>query len=240
MKTNVVLVSAGKGLRFMDGKKKQFFPLAGKPILAHTLDRFEKSPLIDKILLVVGEQDMEYCLEEIVEKYGYRKVSRIIPGGKERQDSVRNGVDAVPEDVEIIMIHDGVRPFITEELIEQSIRLAIRSKAVVAAVPVKDTIKEVNPGGSVVKTLERNALWQIQTPQTFQAGVIKKALRQASEDGFYGTDDASLVERLGVEVHIVQGSYRNIKITTPDDLLFANLLLQFGPESQISQGSQRR
>jgi 2-C-methyl-D-erythritol 4-phosphate cytidylyltransferase len=226
MKVNAIIVSAGKGHRFMNGRKKQFLSLAGKPILAHTLDPFENCPLIDAILLVVGLEDMDYCLKEIVEKYQYRKVSKIVPGGKHRQESVKNGIDALPEDVEIVVIHDGVRPFVTQEMIEESIRSAIRFQAVVPAMPVKETIKMLNPDGTVLKTLDRNSLWQIQTPQTFQARLIRDALRKASEDGFLGTDDASLVERLGIEVHVLPGSYTNIKITTREDLMLATLLLQ--------------
>jgi len=210
----------------MEGKKKQFLSLAGKPILAHTLDPFETCPLIDSVLLVVAREDMDYCLKEIIEKYRYRKISQIVPGGKHRQDSVRNGVDALPEGSEIVLIHDGVRPFVTGGMIEESVRSAIRLQAVVLAMPVKDTIKRVHPDGRVLQTLDRNSLWQIQTPQTFHVRLIRDALRKASEDGFVGTDDASLVERLGIEVHVLQGSYRNIKITTPEDLILASLFLQ--------------
>jgi 2-C-methyl-D-erythritol 4-phosphate cytidylyltransferase len=226
MKADAVIVSAGKGLRFMEGKKKQFHSLAGKPILAHTLDKFETCPLIRSILLVVGQEDMDYCLKEIVEKYRFQKVSQIVPGGKRRQESVKNGIDALPKDAEMVAIHDGVRPFVTKAMIEDTIHSAARVGAVVLAMPVKDTIKMANPDGTVLKTLDRESLWQIQTPQTFQVNVIKEACYRAAEDGFVGTDDASLVERLGVKVHILPGSYTNIKITTPEDLFLANLYLK--------------
>jgi 2-C-methyl-D-erythritol 4-phosphate cytidylyltransferase len=226
MKAVAVIVSAGKGQRFLEGKKKQFYLLADKPILAHTLGKFESCPLIRSILLVVGQEDMDYCLKEIVERYGFRKVSQIIPGGKRRQESVKNGIDALPEGTEIAVIHDGVRPFVTREMIEDSIRSAERFGAVVMAMPVKETIKMANPDGTILKTLDRETLWQIQTPQTFQANVIREAHQKASEEGFTGTDDASLVERLGMKVHILPGSYTNIKITTPEDLILANLFLQ--------------
>ncbi|MDI7259254.1 MAG: 2-C-methyl-D-erythritol 4-phosphate cytidylyltransferase [Thermodesulfobacteriota bacterium] len=226
MKADAVIVSAGKGQRFLKGRKKQFFSLDGKPILAHAIDQFEACPLIRQILLVVGQEDLDYCLEEIVEKYRYRKISQIIPGGKRRQESVKNGLDALPGDAEIIVIHDGVRPFVTKEMIEESIRSASRFGAVVTAIPVKDTIKMAHPDGTVLKTLERESLYQAQTPQTFQAPMIKEAYLRATEDGFIGTDDASLVERLGMKVHILPGSYANIKITTPEDLILANLFLK--------------
>ena len=241
MKADAVIVSAGKGLRFVEGKsirvgttvvptpdhgKKQFHSLGGKPILAHSLDKFETCPLIRSILLVVGEEDMDYCLKEIVERYGFRKVSQIVPGGKRRQDSVKNGIDALPKDADIVAIHDGVRPFVTKAMIEDTIHSAVRHGAVALAMPLKDTIKVSNPDGTVLKTLDRESLWQIQTPQTFQVNVIKEAYYRAAEDGFVGTDDASLVEHLGVKVHILPGSYMNIKITTPEDLFLANLFLK--------------
>lgn len=221
-----VIVSAGKGQRFMEGKKKQFSLLGGKPILAHTLEKFEACPLIRSILLVVGEEDMDYCMREIVERHRFQKVSQIVPGGKRRQESVKNGIDALPKDADLVVIHDGVRPFVTKTMIEDSIHSAIRNGAVIFALPVKDTMKMVNPDGIVLKTLDRESLWQVQTPQTFQVNLIKEALYRATEDGFIGTDDASLVERLGVNVHILPGSYTNIKITTPEDLLLANIFLQ--------------
>lgn len=226
MNVCAVIVSAGKGHRFMEGKKKQFHLLAGKPILAHTLDKFETCPMIHSILLVVGQEDMNFCLKEIIEKHKYRKISQIVPGGKRRQESVKNGIDVLSKDIDIVSIHDGVRPFVTKEMIEESIRSAKRFQAVVIATPVKETIKMVHTDRTVLKTLDRDFLWQIQTPQTFQVDLIKEAYYKATEDGFLGTDDASLVERLGVKVHVLPGSYTNIKITTPEDLMLANLFLQ--------------
>jgi 2-C-methyl-D-erythritol 4-phosphate cytidylyltransferase len=242
MKADAVIVSAGKGQRFMEGKKKQFHFLEGKPILAHTLDKFETSPLIRSILLVVGQEDMDYCLKEVIEKYNFQKVSQIVPGGKRRQESVRNGMDALPKDADIVAIHDGVRPFVTRAMIEDSIHSAVRYGAVVLAMPVKETIKMSHPDGTVLKTLDRESLWQVQTPQTFQVNVIKEAYLRATEDGFTGTDDASLVERIGVKVHILPGSYTNIKITTPEDLLLANLFLRIGAltKEEPSGGAKKR
>jgi len=229
MKADAVIVSAGKGLRFLEGKKKQFTFLGGKPILAHTLNKFETCSLIRSVHLVVGQEDMDYCLKEIVEKYRFQKVSKIVPGGKRRQESVKNGIDALPKDADIVAIHDGVRPLVTQTMIEDSIHSAARYGAVVFAMPVKETIKMSNPDGTVLKTLDRESLWQIQTPQTFQVNVIREAHARAIEDGFVGTDDASLVERLGGEVHILPGSYTNIKITTPEDLWIADLFLKMNP-----------
>lgn len=226
MKADAVIVSAGKGHRFMEGKKKQFHFLGERPILAHTLDKFETCPLIRSVLLVVGKEDMDTCLKEVIEKYKFQKVSQIVPGGKRRQESVKNGIDALSKDADIVAIHDGVRPFVTRAMIEDSIHAAARYGAVVLAMPVKDTIKMANPDGTILKTLDRESLWQIQTPQTFQVHVIKEAYYRAAEDAFLGTDDASLVERLGTKVRILPGSYTNIKITTPEDLLLATLYLK--------------
>jgi 2-C-methyl-D-erythritol 4-phosphate cytidylyltransferase len=232
-KADAIIVSAGRGHRLKEASKKQFLPLAGKPILAHTLDRFETSPLIRSIVLVVGEEDLDYCSKEIVEQYRFQKITQIIPGGKERQDSVRNGLQALARDTEIVVIHDGVRPFVTREMVEESIRGAKRLGAVVLAMPVTDTVKTANTDGIVLKTLDRESLWQIQTPQAFQAEMIREAYRRATEDGFVGTDDASLVERLGTRVHILPGSYSNIKITTREDLLWARLLLREASSSEL-------
>jgi len=240
-KADAIIVSAGRGHRLKEGAKKQFLPLAGKPILGHTLTKFETCPLIRSVVLVVGQEDLDYCLKEIVEKYHYRKITQIIPGGKERQDSVRNGLRALADDTEIVVIHDGVRPFVTREMIEESIRGAKRFHAVVLAMPVKETVKIANADGIVLKTLDRESLWQTQTPQTFQTQIIREAYRRAAEDGFVGTDDASLVERLGPRVHILPGSYTNIKITTQEDLLLARLLLQekFPSGLETDQDEQR-
>jgi 2-C-methyl-D-erythritol 4-phosphate cytidylyltransferase len=217
MKSAAIIVSAGKGHRFAGEKKKQFFLLAGKPILCHTLDQFET---------------MDYTLKEIVEAHGYRKISKIVPGGKIRQESVRNGIETLPDEVDIVVIHDGVRPFVTHRMIEESIQTARRFKAAVVAMPVKETIKMARPDRTILKTLDRESLWQIQTPQTFQADVIRRAYRRAAEEGFIGTDDASLVERIGIKVYILSGSYDNIKITTPEDLMLASLLLQMKVPSE--------
>ena len=247
MKADAVIVSAGKGLRFMEGRatkpnqgKKQFTFLGGKPILAHTLAKFEACSLIRSVRLVVGEEDMDYCLKEIVEKYGFQKVSQIVPGGKRRQESVKNGIDALPKDGDIVAIHDGVRPLVTQTMIEDSIHSAVRYGAVVFAVPVKETIKMSKPDGTVLKTLDRESLWQIQTPQTFHADVIREAHSRAVEDRFIGTDDASLVERLGGTVHILAGSYTNIKITTPEDLALANLFLEMSVSSKKGAGREAK
>lgn len=230
--SDAIIVSAGKGQRFGAGIKKQFLSLGGKPILSHTLAPFERCPLIRFVLVVVGEEDLEYCLKEVIEPYHYRKVLKIIPGGKRRQDSVKKGIEALPEDTEIIVIHDGVRPFVTQEMIEASIQEATHSGAAVMAVPVKDTIKVATPDGIVLHTLERSSLWQVQTPQAFQATILRKAYSTSNLEEISVPDDATLVERLGIKVHLLPGSYSNIKITTQEDLMLAQFILQMESKSK--------
>lgn len=226
IKADAVIVSAGKGLRFGEGPKKQFLSLAGRPVLAYSLDPFEASPLIRSVVVVVQSEDIDYCLGEIVRKEGFRKVTHVVSGGATRQQSVRSGIEAAPEDGDILLIHDGVRPFTTTEMIEASVRAAQQYEAVIFGVPVKDTVKEVEAHQTVVRTLERASLYQIQTPQAFRAGLIREAHRMAASEGFVGTDDASLVERMGIKVRILLGSYENMKLTTPEDLEFARFILE--------------
>ncbi len=202
---------------------KQYLLLAGVPILVHTLKVFQESPLIDEIVLVVPQTDLAKA-GEIVSGYGLSKVARVVAGGKERQDSVENGLQAVDDGYDIVVIHDAVRPFITGELIRLAVEGAIEHAAIAIGVPAKDTIKRVDHGETVCETLSRDCLWHVQTPQAFQRHLIKRAYEKARADHFIGTDDAVLVERLGVKVKMIRGSYDNIKITTQDDLRIAEAL----------------
>lgn len=225
-KADAILVSAGRGLRFGGGLKKQFLSLAGRPVLAYSLDPLEASPLIRSIILVVQAEDIDYCITQIVQKEGYKKVSQVISGGDTRQQSVRKGIEASPNDGDVLLIHDGVRPFTTVAMIEASVHGALRYEAVIFGVPVKDTIKVVDKDDTVVQTLERGSLYQVQTPQAFRSNLIREAHRKAAMEGFVGTDDASLVERMGIKVRVLLGSYENIKITTREDLEFARFILE--------------
>lgn len=207
-------------------RSKQYLMLGGIPIIVHTLRAFEKASLVHEIVLVVPESDINYVKLSIIEQYGISKVTRMIAGGMKRQDSVRNGLEAVSNDCHVVIIHDGVRPFISEELINTSIMKAIKEGAVTVGVPVKDTVKSVTEDGIIKKTLNRQELWLAQTPQTFTREIIQQAYRQAYEDNFYGTDEASLVERMNVKVIMVNGSYENIKITTPEDLAIGEFILK--------------
>lgn len=226
MKTVAIIPAGGSGKRMQEAISKQYLLLDRIPVLAHTLKIFQKSPQIDEIFLIVPEDDIEFARRNIVEKYTISKVCRIIGGGKERQDSVRNGIMSVGNDHDIVVVHDGVRPLIIEELIHTVIYEASKHEAVTVGVPAKDTVKSIDDHGWVVETLDRSSLWLIQTPQAFKRDVIKNAFEAAYRDKFYGTDDASLVERIGVKVKIISGSYNNIKITTKDDILLAEVLIK--------------
>lgn len=227
-KSFALIPAAGMGKRMGASINKQYLQLDGMPIVARTISVFENSPLIDAIVLVTPSEEIPYCREHVVEAFGFKKVIEIVPGGKERQNSVMNGLTALqhhagPEDT--IIIHDGVRPFITPQILQESINVARNGEGALVAVPVKDTIKRVHKG-LVIETPEREQLWQAQTPQTFLFSSIFQAHCQAETDSFTGTDDASLLERLDKPVRIVMGDYRNIKITTPEDLVMAEAFLQ--------------
>lgn len=222
-----LIPAAGMGKRMGASMNKQYLQLGGKPIVARTLQVFQDSPLISGIILVIPEDEIPYCRREVVEKFQLTKVLDVVPGGSERQHSVLNGLHALqghatPDD--IILIHDGVRPFIDEPILQQSINLASSGVGALVAVQTKDTIKVVRDD-VVISTPERSTLWQAQTPQSFRYEQIMQAHRQAAQDNFVGTDDCSLFERSGDPVKIITGSYRNIKITTPEDLVLAEAFL---------------
>ena len=226
MKTAAIIPAGGTGKRMPGRLSKQYLLLDGTPVLVHTLRIFQCSPIIDDIFLVVPRDDIQFVIQTIVKKYGISKVRQVLPGGKERQDSVNNGLDAVGDEYDIVIIHDGVRPFISEDLVHLAVLGASREEAVTIGVPVKDTVKMVNQNGWVIETPGRDCLWLTQTPQAFKREIIKRAYRIAYNDHYYGTDDASLVERIGGQVKMIPGSYDNIKITTKDDLILAEGLIK--------------
>lgn len=222
-KLGVIIVAAGKGSRMRTKESKQYLYLRGKPIIVHTVERFQQIDEVDSIVLVVGFDDRTRC-QNLVDEYGLTKVSGIIAGGGDRQESVFKGIQAL--NTEWVMVHDGVRPFVSSGKVIEVWREAERMGAAVLAVPVKDTIKAVNRDGRIESTLDRNSLWAVQTPQVFRHVDLKKAHLQAIDDQFTGTDDAGLVERLGLPVGIVEGEYSNIKITTLEDLHWAEFVTQ--------------
>lgn len=232
-RVTAIIPSAGMGHRMVRKTdrqkiKKNYMELAGRPVLAHTLRAFQDSPLVQKIVIVTASEDMAYCRKEIVEKYGYTKVAKVIAGGKERQDSVANALEfiAYNMDSDIILVHDGARPLITADIIEATVASVKEYGSGVVAVPVKDTIKEVTTGGIVRATPPREGLRAVQTPQGFLIDILTEASRTAIAKKIKCTDESSLVERLGIEVRIVEGSYENIKITTAEDLLLAEAILK--------------
>lgn len=233
MKTTAIILAAGQGKRMGSDIAKQFLLLDKKPVLYYSLKNFEES-MVDEIILVTGDGMQDFCKEEIVEKYGFQKVSQIVIGGKERYHSVAYGLRAVSNPCDYVLIHDGARPFATPSIIERGIEAVKQYRACVIGMPVKDTIKISDSHGFGVNTPNRNLVWQIQTPQIFEYQMIKDAYEKllAEEEklkskGIVITDDAMVAELFfNCKVKFVEGSYQNIKLTTPEDLAVANLFLK--------------
>ena len=233
-KSTAIVLAAGQGKRMGTKVQKQFLDLCGKPVLWYSLQAFEMSAWVDEMILVTGDDLISYCKEEIVEKYGFRKVRAVVAGGAERYHSVYRGLQAI-SDVEqrIVFIHDGARPFLTEEMIERAYKETLEHGACVVGMPVKDTIKIADKNGFIRETPKRSLVWQIQTPQVFDAELIVPAYRQVIEreqelldKGVQITDDAMVVETMCAHpVKLVQGSYENMKLTTPEDLKVAEAFL---------------
>lgn len=221
-----IILAAGRGTRMGAKFNKQYLYLKGKPIIAHTLNAFERNQLIDEIILVINQDDIELCEKNILEKYRFRKVTKVINGGPERQISVQNGLSQISSKAEIVLIHDGARPLVTEKIIERCVNGAKEFSAVSAGVPIKDTIKIMKDDCFVDFTPKRENVWITQTPQAFKLKIIKEAHRFAAEKNILGTDDAMLVEEMGREVKMVLGDYENLKITTPEDLITAEAILK--------------
>jgi 2-C-methyl-D-erythritol 4-phosphate cytidylyltransferase len=225
------------GKRMAAGINKQYLKLGGKPILAHTLAVFENAAFVDDIYVIVPGDEIPYCTENVIERHGFTKVRRIVAGGRERQQSVFNGLKAADglESDDIVIVHDGVRPFVPLEAVRRSVEVARLHDGALVAVPVKDTVK-ITSGGVVVDTPSRENIWLAQTPQTFRYRLILDAYERADREGFLGTDDSSLVERMGKKVRIVMGDYRNIKITTPEDMILAEAFLKEAGKGHKAKG----
>lgn len=226
-----VIVAAGHGKRMenlfvsnRERKNKQFLSLAGKPVLSYSLETFNQCSSIAQIVVVVNQEDIDLFEKEIVAVYEFKTPVQVALGGKERQDSVLNGLNALGKCL-LVAIHDGARPFITCDLVEKAISEVAGWDGVVLGVPAVDTTKVVE-GDRVVETIDRSKLWQIQTPQIFPKEVISEAHKKAKEEELYATDDAALVEGIGGRIKVIQGSYENIKITTPLDLKIAEAVLK--------------
>lgn len=225
-KVFAIIPAAGSGRRLGGATRKQFLLLRGKPIIIHTLQQFEHCSDVDEVAVAVPSSAI-VDMESLVSRYRLHKVSKVIVGGEQRQDSVALVLRALkPKATDIVVVHDGVRPFIDPRKISLSIQACKEHGAAVLAVQPKDTIRRSHGGGFFDATLDRTALWLVQTPQTFKAGLLKKAFALAAEESYHSTDEAALVERVGVKARIVEGSYDNIKITTPEDVELGSLIFE--------------
>lgn len=226
-KNTAIVLAAGQGKRMNSKVQKQFLELGGKPLLYYSLKCFQDSGMIRDIILVTGAESVPFCKEEIVEKYGLTKVTKVIPGGKERYDSVYEGLLSC-ENSDFVLIHDGARPFITEEIIRRGIQGVEKTGACVIGMPSKDTVKIADTQGYVAETPDRSTVWTIQTPQIFEYNLIREAHEKIRcRDMSAITDDAMVVERAsGAKISLAEGSYKNLKITTPEDLDIAEIFLK--------------
>lgn len=231
IQTAAIITAAGSGERFGEGGggvPKQFAPLNGEPLLSHSIRSFSDCGSIGEIVVVVPSDRLEYTQSRIIERYGFSRGIKLTPGGEERQHSVENGFRSLTAKPDIVLVHDGVRPFVRAEIIERVIAGAMESGAAICAIQATDTVKHSSPESYIENTLPREGIWLAQTPQGFKYEVLDEALRCAGEDGYIGTDESILVERTGVKVKLVQGSRYNIKITTKEDIILGELLLKEG------------
>lgn len=219
-----IVPSAGVGKRFDPEKRKTFVEIQGIPLLIHTLKRLHESEYIMEIIPVLREEDIEKGYE-LVTEHGFNKIKRIIEGGKERQDSVYNGLMAISGNG-LVLIHDGVRPIIPDGLIERLIDGIDGFDGIAPGLPLKETIKAIDDDGIVMETIQRDRYWSIQTPQLFHPDILKRAYEDAYRDGYYATDDAALIERIGGRVKVIMGSPYNIKVTTPEDIEIVRFLMR--------------
>jgi 2-C-methyl-D-erythritol 4-phosphate cytidylyltransferase len=226
-RTTAIIVAAGKGTRMGPNVDKVFLEIAGKPVVAHTWQRFAEAKCIDEIILVVRD-GMQSAFEELAEKFSLKKQFRLVVGGKERQDSVWNGLEAVSPKTEIVAIQDAARPCTSEALIEATIAAARETGAAVAAQPMTDTVKESADGKIIERTLDRSKLWSVQTPQTFRLEVIRRALTEVRRQGLLVTDDTAACDLIGQPVRLVVSTRPNPKVTRPEDLPYLTVLLQDG------------
>ncbi len=226
MQIEVIIVAGGLGKRLGETPPKQFLLLKGKPVLSWTISKFEECPLVDGIILVIPAKMKDYTREHVLSPHGYEKVKNVLEGGKERKDSVLEGLRMLQTNTDTVLVHDGVRPIISQKLIIEVIRATQRWEAVVPALPIRETIKEIGQDSLVETTLDRKKMCLIQTPQGFKRDLICQAYEEARKQGWQANDDASLVERLGVRVKAIPGEETNIKITSPQDLVVSQLFLE--------------
>jgi 2-C-methyl-D-erythritol 4-phosphate cytidylyltransferase/2-C-methyl-D-erythritol 2,4-cyclodiphosphate synthase len=232
-----IIPAGGSGLRMGADLPKQFLETGGLPVLVHTVKAIQRSSFVNTIIIAVPVEHVDQVWE-LVRRYELSLVTEVVAGGETRQGSVRAGLDALPDGTDLVVVHDGVRPLVDPELVDACVQKAIETGAAMAAIPVKDTLKKAG-GGTVDSTVDRRDLWQAQTPQVATVDSIRKAFDSAAADGFQGTDEASLLERIGVEVSLVIGSEMNIKITSPEDLQLAGLILANGSGEGVAMDHLR-
>lgn len=225
-KVTALIPCAGQGKRMGGSVSKPFLEIYQHPLLKYTLDKFQKNSLVDQIVLISQTYEIEYYQKYIVDKYGFSKVKAIVAGGRERQESVQCGISVLDKDTEWVIIHDGVRPLIASGTLTKAIKMAFEKGCVVVGVPAKDTIKKVNLESIIEETPPRHTLWHVQTPQIFRRNIIERAYIEAARRGWQGTDDSYLVEMMGEKVYMLRGDYTNIKVTTPEDLLYVREFLR--------------
>lgn len=225
LRTVAIIPAAGLGLRMGGAVRKQFLPLGGLPLLVHSLRVFQSSPVIDSVILAVPEEDVQYCRAEIIGVHGFTKVTYVVAGGRERQDSVRQALAVVDQNVRLVVIHDAVRPFVTDAMVRQIVEAASADGAAIIALPMRDTVKQVGADHLIERTIDRKALWLAQTPQAFRRDWLEEAHRKAESEGLIATDDAFLLEWMGHPVRVVEGSGENIKVTRPEDLVIGEAIL---------------
>ena len=204
---------------------KQFLALGGKPIVAHSLQVLQAAECIDDIILAVPQADLNYCLNDLAVRYGFSKITKVVPGGKERQDSVRHALEHVEEDTEIVVVHDAVRPFLTVRMLDEVVAAARQVGGAIVALPMRDTVKEVGEGRRIRRTVDRGPLWLAQTPQAFRREWLQAVHWKAHAEGVHATDDAFLFEWAGHPVVVVEGSGENIKVTRPEDIVIGDAIL---------------
>jgi 2-C-methyl-D-erythritol 4-phosphate cytidylyltransferase len=219
-----IVPSAGKGTRFSSTAKKTYTCIGSQPVVIHCLMRLQESPLIHEIIPVVALEDMD-DFKSLIKCYSLNKIKNVAAGGPQRQDSIYNALSCINQ-ADLIMVHDGVRPFITSPLIESLVQNCTDVDGVIPGLPISDTVKEIDHNNLILSTVDRSCLITVQTPQIFQYPVLRKAYDEAYIQGYYGTDDASLIERIGGKVKYIQGSPFNIKITVPEDKVFGEFILQ--------------
>ncbi len=219
-----IVPAAGLGLRMGGSVRKQFRPLGGVPLVVHSLRVLQSSPVVDAIILAVPQSDIEYCRTDIVQAHHFTKVVGIVAGGQDRQGSVRNGLAVVGAETEVVVVHDAVRPFVTEQMVTEVVEAAKANGAAIIALPMRDTVKQVRRDRVIERTVDRRPLWLAQTPQAFRADWLKEAHAKAQIEGVEATDDAYLLEWAGRPVSVIEGSGENIKVTRPEDMIIGEAI----------------